>query len=115
LEHKWIQVAIDGDADAFESMVADNYVGLYPNGALGRKQNWVNNIRSGRNKYEYVKLSNLKVYLNGNTAVVTGKYDEKAFIAGNERVSKGSYMSTWAKVNGSWKVVASAFTDDPVK
>ena len=113
LEHRWVQVAMAGDADAFADMMADNYVGLYPDGRLGRKASWVSSIRSGKAKYEYVRLTDLQVYLNGSTAVVTGRYDEKAFSAGKERLSKGSYMSTWAKINGQWKIVANAFTDDP--
>ncbi len=30
LEHKWVQVALDGDAEGFSAMMTDDYVALLP-------------------------------------------------------------------------------------
>lgn len=113
LEQKWVQVALDGDADSFALMMADDYKGLYSSGQFGSKEPWVDAIRSGKNKYNYVKISGLKVYVYQKTAIVTGKYEERAVRDnGKETDDSGSYMNTWAKAKGKWILVASAFTDD---
>ncbi len=112
LEHKWVQVALDHDADAFASMMLDDYKGLYSSGRFGSKDPWVKAIRASKTIYNYVKIYDLGVYIYENTAIVTGKYKEQAVRNGVESNDSGSYMNTWAKIDGKWLLASSAFTDD---
>ena len=116
LEHKWVQVALDGDAEGFSAMMADDYVALHPDGKIVRKKPWADAIKAKKTKYEFVHITDIKVYLyNENTAIVTGRFSQKAIKENKEKYDAGSYMNTWTKINGKWILLASAFTDDNCK
>lgn len=116
LEHKWVQVALDGDAEGFSAMMADDYVALRHDGKIGRKKPWADAIKAKKTQYEYVNITDINVYLyNKNTAIVTGRFSQKAIKENKEVYDAGSYMNTWTKINGKWIVLASAFSHDDSK
>jgi len=110
-EQEWVDVTLAGDVDKFASFMADEYVAIVSNGRMFDKATWVSDLRSGRAKYESVKLSNLVVHVYGDTAVVRGDFTQKAI--GNHPSSVGKYVNTWVKRTGRWQVVASGFSSVP--
>jgi ketosteroid isomerase-like protein len=66
-------------------------------------------VRTGRAKYETVELSNLKVYLHGDVATVTGEYSQKGTTEGKDNSATGVYVDTWVKRSGHWQIVSSVF------
>lgn len=110
MEHRWIDATIKGDADAFATFMADEYVAVVANGRIRDKATWVEGVRSSSMKYESVDLRNLKVRLYGETAVVTGEYTQKATSGGQDYSASGAYVTTWLKRNGRWQAIASGFS-----
>ena len=110
MEHKWIDVTVQGDADAFASFMAEEYVAVVANARIRSKAEWVEGVRSGGLKYESVELRNLKVRLYGDTAVVTGEYTQKATSGGQDYSARGAYANTWLKRRGRWQAIASGFS-----
>jgi ketosteroid isomerase-like protein len=117
-EHAWAQAAADGDASTMASWMSNDYteIELVPatpkRGAhwtTTTKHQWVADVRSKRERYDYVHLSNLKVFLNGDIATVTGEYTQKATKNGKSTIDAGAYVNTWQKRNGRWQVVNSVF------
>jgi ketosteroid isomerase-like protein len=113
VEHQWVQTALDGDATAFVGLMADNYVALLPDGRTRDKASWVEGIRSGQMKYQSVELRNLKVFLHGDTAVVTGEFTQKGNSCGHDNSGTGAYVDTWVNRRGRWELIASGFTENP--
>lgn len=110
MEHRWIDATIKGDAQAFASFMADEYVAAVSNARIRDKATWVEGVRSGGLKYDSVELRNLKVRLYGETAVVTGEYTQKATWNGQDHSAKGAYVTTWLKRDGRWQAIASGFS-----
>jgi ketosteroid isomerase-like protein len=110
MEHRWIDATIKGDADAFASFMADQYVAVVSNARIRDKATWVEGVRSGGLKYESVELRNLKVRLYGDTAIVTGEYTQKATSNGQDYSARGAYVTTWLKRNDRWQAIASGFS-----
>jgi ketosteroid isomerase-like protein len=114
LEHRWVDVALKGDADAFAAMMSDDYVRMNPDGTVGYKKPWVDAVRSRSTKYHSVNLYDMQVKQHGNTAVVTGKFTQKATKAGVEEEVAGSFMNTWQNVKGKWVIISSSFYWKPI-
>lgn len=112
LEQIWVDVALDGDADSFAAMMANDYKGLYSSGRFGSKEPWVKAIKESKTIYNYVKIHDLSVYIYSNTAIVTGRFEQQDVKNGVEHNDSGSYLNTWARIDEKWILVASAFTDD---
>ena len=112
-EHEWVEVTLKGDVDAFASYLADDYHALLTGARVRDKETWVSGLRAGTTTYQSVELSNLRVQLYGDTAVVFGDYTQRATSGGRDNSATGKYVNTWIKRNGRWQVVASAFSRVP--
>jgi ketosteroid isomerase-like protein len=117
-ERAWAQAAVKADAAGMARLMSDDYVEIAMETAPGTtksgwvttsKAQWVELVRSGREKYTSVDLRNLKVYLHGDVATVTGEYSQTGTNEGKDISATGLYVNTWVKKNGSWQVVSSVF------
>jgi ketosteroid isomerase-like protein len=117
-EHAWAKAAADGDAARMAGLMADDYVEIVMETDPGTKNSrwvttskaeWVNLVRSGREKYQSVELRNLKVYSHGDIATVTGEYSQTATKDGKDNSGSGIYVNTWVRKNRNWQVVSSVF------
>lgn len=117
-ERAWAQSAVDRDIALFRSLMADEYVELIQQPATGAqksswesatKDSWTELLRSGHEHYDFVKLFNLKVYLQGDVATVTGQYSQKGTKNGADNSYDGSYVDTWVKRRGIWLLINSTF------
>lgn len=114
----WIKAEVSGDADAFRTFATDGYLLLYvePKSAerpahwvTKTRDQWEEDIRTGRSKYHSVTLRNTKVHLNGDIALFTGEYTEKGIRDGAEYTESGFFVETWARRDGQWFAVSSVF------
>jgi ketosteroid isomerase-like protein len=107
LERQFAEAEVKGDAAAIERLEAANYTFTAPDGAVTGKQDDVNDLKSGNFKVNAIDLGDLKVRVYGSVAVVNGKATLKNSMSRGKDIS-GHYQFTdvWAKVNGSWQVVA---------
>ncbi len=117
-ERAWAQAPVKGDAVGMARFMSDDYVqiaseslpGTNKNGWVTlRKSEWVDLVRSGREKYTSVELRNIKVYLHGDVATTTGEYSQTGTEDGKDISASGFYIDTWVKKNGDWRVVSSVF------
>jgi ketosteroid isomerase-like protein len=117
-DRAWAQAAVDGDASKMASVMSSDYVEIILNPATAgkdaewttrNKSEWVESVRSGRDKYESVELHNLQVYFHGEVASVTGHYSQKGTSDGKDNSSAGTYVNTWVRRNGHWEIVSSVF------
>jgi ketosteroid isomerase-like protein len=117
-ERAWAQAPLKGDVAGMARLMSDDYVEIAMETASGTsksswvitsKAEWVDLVQSGREKYTSVDLRNLKVYLHGNVATVSGEYSQTVMKDGKDISSSGLYVDTWVKKNGNWQVVSSVF------
>jgi ketosteroid isomerase-like protein len=116
-EHAWAHAAVVRDIDTFSKYMSDDYVLIVvntkPNKAsefeLTTKPQWVETIRTGREKYDSVDVHDFKVLVNGDIATVTGQYSQKGTKDGKDNSSSGLYVDTWILRKGQWRLVSSVF------
>jgi len=103
---------VKGDVAALEGMTSDDYMLINANGQVSDKATTMNNIKTGNIKLTANDISDLKVRVYGNTAVVTGKSDAKGSIGGRELKGPVMFTRVYVKKNGKWQSVA--FQQTPV-
>jgi ketosteroid isomerase-like protein len=117
-EHGWAQAPVKGDAVAMAGFMSDDYIEIVMETASGasksrwvttKKKEWIDLVRSGREKYASVELRNIKIYLHGDIATVTGEYSQTGTKEGKDISASGLYVDTWVKKDGKWRVVSSVF------
>ena len=117
-EHAWAKAAVDHDAAKMASFMADDYIEITLEAATTTtkaewkttaKADWVDLVRTGREKYESVDIRNLKLYFHGDVVTVTGEFSQKGTTDGRDNSATGVYVDTWAKRAGHWRLVSSVF------
>jgi ketosteroid isomerase-like protein len=112
------KAAQQGDLATFPTFMSDDYVMLWAEPATDgqkahwakkTKEEWVEELRSRKNKYRSVELQNTNVYLHGNVAIFTGDYLQTGTREGAEYSEAGLFTETWVKRNGQWIIVGSVF------
>ena len=103
---------VKGDVATLEKLTSDDYILINANGELSDKTTTMNNIKTGVIKLTANEVSDLKVRVYGNTAVVTGKSTAKGTIGGRELKGPVMFTRVYVKKDGKWQSVA--FQQTPI-
>lgn len=106
LEMAWQNAELHNNVKEMGSMLADDYLGISANGTVITKSEELAQRSAGTVKIKSLSISNLKVRIYGNTAVVTSQaalvgVNGQTDISGNYR-----YTRVYTKRLGKWKIVS---------
>ncbi len=107
LEEAWRTDMLKADIPALDSLLADDYMAITPNGTLQSKEQSLANLRSGTTHFTAIDISDRRVRFYGTTALVTSRADVKGTNAVGD--FSGSYRYTRVYVRnaeGKWKIVS---------
>jgi ketosteroid isomerase-like protein len=107
LEDAWQNAMLKADIAALDSLLADDYMAITPNGTLQSKEQTLANMRSGATYFTSLQTSDRKVRFYGSTALVTSRSDVTGTTPGGD--ASGSYRYTRVYVKddqGEWKIVS---------
>ena len=108
LEEAWRNAELKGDTAAMNSLLADDYMAITPNGTLQSKEQTLANLHSGATHFTAIEISDHKVRFYGATALVTSRAEVSGTNATGEEFS-GSFRYTRVYVRdaqGKWKIVS---------
>jgi ketosteroid isomerase-like protein len=112
MERDRAAAVVKGDVSVMEGLTSDDYTLINANGQLSGKAETMNNIRTGVIKLTANEVSDMKVRVYGDTAVVTGKSTAKGTIGGRELKGPVMFTRVYVKKDGKWQSVA--FQQTPV-
>jgi len=107
MEHDWTDATKAGDADKVGEFLADDWVGLGPDGAKETKASILAEIKAGSMKLTSAEFGPMDVKVMGNVAVVQGSDTEKSMYKGKDTSGKYVWMDVFAKRDGKWVAVRS--------
>ena len=108
LEHEWVDAQKAVDIEKLGQIIADDWVGLGPDGAKLTKKQFLENVKSGASKVESIELGPMDVKMIGTTvAVVQGSDTEKSSMKGKDTSGKWAFSDVFVKRSGKWQAVRS--------
>ncbi len=110
LELKWTESYKQHNIDILSSLLAEDFVITIEDGNVYSKAGYISHSADPSTKVQVAELSDLKVRLHGDTAVVTGAYHEKGESNGKPYEYHDRLTDIWMKVGGKWQVVASQYS-----
>ena len=110
LEHDWSDADLHKDSGALSRILADDWIGIDFEGTVLNKLQALQGIASDSGSLESTVLRDMKVWVYGDTAVVTGTDTETGDYHGKD--SSGRYMWTdvFVRRGGRWQAVSSQST-----
>jgi len=106
LEEERNRAILSGDAATLERMTADDYTFITLRGELHTKSEIVKGFQSGSFTYDSRQISDLKIRVYGNTAIVTGRSTQKGKENGTDYSGDYRFTRVYVKQNGRWLTVA---------
>jgi len=110
LELKWTESYKQHNIDILSSLLAEDFVITIEDGSIYSKAGYISHSADPATKVQVAELSDLKVRMHGDTAVVTGAYHEKGESNGKPYEYHDRLTDIWMKVGGKWQVVASQYS-----
>jgi uncharacterized protein (TIGR02246 family) len=108
METQWAKASKAGNGDALAPMLAEDFVQVDSDGSLRGKSEII--ARMKKSKWTTNELSDMKVMVHGDSAVVTGTWTGNGTNGDGKTINaKERWADTWIKTaNGKWQCVASA-------
>ena len=106
LEQEHNQALLKGDAAALDRMTSDDYTFINQRGELRTKSEILTGFKAGTYKYGARQISDLKVRVYGNTAVVTGRAKQKGVENTKDYSGENRFTRVYVKQEGHWVSVA---------
>jgi ketosteroid isomerase-like protein len=106
LETERAAAVVRGDTAFLDKETSDEYILTGINGQVSDKAQMLAGFKSGANKLTVDDLSDIKVHVYGDAAVVTGKAEVKGLMGGRDVSGQARFTRVYAKKAGHWQSVA---------
>jgi ketosteroid isomerase-like protein len=110
LEKKWNDIYRRGDVAAMDSLLAYDFIITVEDGSTFSKPGYIAHNGNSTVHVDISEMSDLKVRMHGNTAVVTGAYYEKGSEKGKPYEYRDRLTDVWMNINGRWRLIASHYS-----
>jgi ketosteroid isomerase-like protein len=106
LETDRAAAVVKGDVAFLEKQTSDDYTIITMNGQTSGKTQMLDGFKSGASKLTADDLSDMRVKMYGNTAIITGKANVKGTLGGSDATGEIMFTRVWVKKGGRWQTVA---------
>ena len=106
LEEARNQAVLHSDVATLDRMTSDDYTFITLRGELRTKSDILKGFASGSFHYDSRQVSDLKVRVYGDTAIVTGRSVQKGMENGKDYSGDYRFTRVYVKENGHWLTVA---------
>jgi ketosteroid isomerase-like protein len=105
LEKAWAAAAPARDVAAYNRILADDFIGQWADGTSSTKAETIESLRTS-DDYQANTVRELNVRFFAGTAVVNGRFAERATSAGKDLTGEYAFIDVWVKRGGRWQCVA---------
>jgi len=109
LESKWVDAYKQRQITTVASLLADDYVITLEDGSTYGKVGFIS-YNAGSLRVDIAEVSDLKIRMHDNIAIVTAAYHEKGVLAGKSYDYHDRLTDVWMKTAGKWQLIASHYS-----
>ena len=103
MERAWAQVAVTGDPAVIESIFADDFLGVSPDGVQYTKRVFIDDTKTNPLGFTSNKLNEMKVRFFGDVAVTQG---DETFTKKSGEQGRFVWTDLIVRRDGRWRIVA---------
>ncbi len=106
LERAWLAAQLSANVSVMASMMADDYLGISPNGTLESKTETLAAFKSGAIHFTAMTTSERKIRIYGSTAVVISRAEVAGTHNGHLVSGRYRYTRVYHYDGTAWKIVS---------
>lgn len=101
VEDKWLAADIKGDGSAAAQLLAEDYQGMTPSGAVQDKAQFLADVKTGGYRADSFHQDERYVRVFGETVVTTGRLSLKS----QDGITQTRYTRVYVKRQGRWQLI----------
>jgi ketosteroid isomerase-like protein len=109
LELKWVDAYKQRQIAAVAALLADDYVITLEDGSTYGKVGFIS-YNAGPLRVDIADLTDVKIHIHENIAVVTAGYHERGELGGKSYDYHDRLTDVWMKTGGKWQLIASHYS-----
>ncbi|MGE0023090.1 MAG: nuclear transport factor 2 family protein [Hyphomicrobium sp.] len=106
-ERQWAETVFTGDVSVIERILADDFLGIDPDGNFFDKAKMVADTREAPKEFISNRITEMKVRFFGDDTAVAQGDETWERRTGIPRRARFVWTDTWILRNGKWQIVAS--------
>lgn len=106
MEQEFVEATLRGDTATVERLLADDFIGIDPNGRRLSKAEVLANLKSAAANILDLRHEDIRIAVFDGCAVATARTVLKWVEGGGEIEGQFPYMRVWIKRQGNWLAVA---------
>jgi ketosteroid isomerase-like protein len=110
LEEKWTAAYKQREIGILSTLLSEDFLITVEDGNTYSKQGYITHTADSSVKVEVAELSDLKVRVRGNLAIVTGAYHERGTSNRKPYEYHDRLTDVWVKNGNTWEVIASHYS-----
>lgn len=110
MEKRWTEAYKQRDVGILSSLLAEDFIITVEDGSTYGKMGYISHTANTSVRVDVAEMSELRVRMHGNAAVVTGAYHERGTSNGTPYEYRDRLTDLWIKSGGSWQVIASHYS-----
>jgi ketosteroid isomerase-like protein len=95
--------------DLLASLLDEDFVITFEDGSTYGKTGYISYSAATTTRVDVAEMSEIKVRMHGNTAVLTGLYHERGVEKGGAYDYRDRFTDVWMKSEGKWRMIASHY------
>jgi ketosteroid isomerase-like protein len=109
LEKKWTDAYKDHSIPSVVSLLSEDFTITVEDGRVFGKHGYLSHTADSSVQVDVAEMSDLRVHLHGNVAVVTGAYHEAGTSNGKRYDYHDRFTDVWIKTADQWQLLASHY------
>jgi ketosteroid isomerase-like protein len=93
-----------------EALLSDDFIITVEDGSTFSKTGYLAHTADSELRVQISDITDLRVRVHGNIAIVTGAYHEKGTSKGKGYESRDRFTDVWTKTAAGWQVIASHYS-----
>jgi ketosteroid isomerase-like protein len=103
-EQAWASAARGSDFDRLEQILAADLIYSHSSGLVESKAQYLESLRSGRQKYDSIEFHEMEIRVRGKTAMVAGKVRMTGNTQGEPFDNMLRFLHVWVKAKRGWQL-----------
>ncbi len=103
LDDQRIKAILDQDIPTLDRLMADDFTYTHQGGVTETKAEFLGAMKSGTGAFRSVKLSDVRVRIFGNAALITGRCDITAVRNGKDFAIPMHFTEVYSRTAGRWR------------
>jgi ketosteroid isomerase-like protein len=109
LDFKLTEAYKERKFDLLASLLDEDFVITFEDGNIFGKTGYISFSATSTIHVDVAEMTDVKVRMHGNTAILTGVYHEKGKDKGGPYDYRDRFTDVWMKAGGKWRVIASHY------